>query len=206
MQDPFLVALYGIRKGLAEKPEWEWIKHYIQSSPVQGALTSILHSHKKEMNGESAPKKYKFGTEVPKNVKHALLIDQRNQKTGWQDAINLEIAQLNSYETFKVIEEDMPTPMGYKRIPHHIIFDVKFDGRLKARLVAGGHRTPDVPKEESFSTVVSMEAVRLVFILAKMNNREVCAGDVGNAYLYSKTRERVYIIAGPEFGPDLEGK
>ena len=96
--------------------------------------------------------------------------------------------------------------MGYKRIPHHIIFDVKFDGRLKARLVAGGHRTPDVPKEESFSTVVSRKAVQLVFILAKMNNREVCAGDVGNTYLYSKRKEKVYIVAGPEFGPEIEVK
>ena len=33
-----------------------------------------------------------------------------------------------------------------------------------------------------------------------------CAGDVGNAFLYGKTKEKVYIIAGPEFGPDLEGK
>ena len=30
------------------------------------------------------------------------------------------------------------------------------------------------------------------------------AADVGNAYLTSKTKEKVYIIAGPEFG-ELEG-
>ena len=83
---------------------------------------------------------------------------------------------------------------------------MKFDGRLRASLVAGEHITPDVPKDESFSTVVSMEAVRLGFILSHMQGKLVCAGDVGNAYLYGKTRENVFIVAGPEFGPELEGK
>ena len=35
---------------------------------------------------------------------------------------------------------------------------------------------------------------------------DVCAGDIGNAYLYGKTKEKVYIIAGPEFGDKLLGK
>ena len=34
----------------------------------------------------------------------------------------------------------------------------------------------------------------------------MCAADIGSAYLNSVTREKVYIIAGPEFGPELEGK
>jgi hypothetical protein len=29
---------------------------------------------------------------------------------------------------------------------------------------------------------------------------------VGNAFLYGTTCELVYIVAGPEFGPELEGK
>ena len=46
-----------------------------------------------------------------------------------------------------------------------------------------------------------METVRLGFILARLNGLLVCAGDVGNAFLYGKTNEKVYVIAGPEFGP-----
>ena len=45
-----------------------------------------------------------------------------------------------------------------------------------------------------------MEAVRLRFILARLNGLMVCAGDVGNAFLYGKTREKVYVIAGKGFG------
>src|SRR6056300_1019807 len=51
-----------------------------------------------------------------------------------------------------------------------------------------------------------MEAVRLGFLLAKMNGLKVCAGDVGNAFLYGKTRGKLYIIAGPEFGSTLASK
>src|SRR3982751_4185006 len=51
-----------------------------------------------------------------------------------------------------------------------------------------------------------METVRICFTLARLNELEVCAGDIGNAYLYGKTKEKVFIIAGPEFGDKLLGK
>ena len=39
-----------------------------------------------------------------------------------------------------------------------------------------------------------------------MNGLKVCAGDVGNAFLNGKTNEKCYVVAGPEFGPDVQGK
>ena len=83
---------------------------------------------------------------------------------------------------------------------------MKFDGRRNSCLVARGHRT-DPLKEDVFSGVVSMEAVRLGFILAKMNGLLVCAGDIGNAFLNGYTHEKYYVVvAGPEFGPEYTGK
>ena len=114
--------------------------------------------------------KFKFGVEVPKNANDALRIDKDNGNNNWQQAIDLEVKQILEYETFKPLEKHEPIPQGYKRIPYHLVFDVKFDGRLKARLVAGGHRSPDVPREEVYSSVVSMEAVRIGFVLARLNN------------------------------------
>jgi hypothetical protein len=57
------------------------------------------------------------------------------------------------------------------------------------------------PKEDIYSGVVSMEAVRLGFILARMNGLQYVQ-NVGNAFLYGKTREKVFVIAGGEFGKD----
>ena len=133
-------------------------------------------------------------------------MDKAAGNLGWTESMNLELDQLNDFKVFKVLPDEYILPKEYKRIPYQIVFDVKFDGRKKSGLVAGGHRTPHVPKEEVFSGVVSMEAVRLGFIMAHLNGLQVCAGDIGNAFLNGTTREKVFIIAGPEFGPKLEGK
>ncbi len=141
--------------------------------------------------------------EVPRSVKHALHLDHLAGDHLWQDAINKELDQINEYETFCDLH-GTPIPPEYQCIPYHLVFDVKFDLRRKARLVAGGHMTSP-PKEDIYSGFVGMETIRLGFLLASMNNLDVCAADIGNAFLYGKTQEKVYIIAGAEFGP-LQGK
>ena len=82
--------------------------------------------------------------------------------------MDTEIKQLHQYETFKVLRKGEAIPKGYKKIPYHCIYDVKYDGRRKCRLVAGGHMT-DAASDEVFSGVVNMETVRLAFVLTKIN-------------------------------------
>ncbi|KAL7490393.1 hypothetical protein ACHAWT_000002, partial [Skeletonema menzelii] len=90
-----------------------------------------------------------------------------------------------------------------KRISLHIVYAVKHDGRYKSRCVAGGHLT-DAPVESVYSGVVSLRGVRFVIFLAQLNELEVYQTDVGNAYLEAYTKEKVFVIAGPEFH-ELEG-
>ena len=71
---------------------------------------------------------------------------------------------------------------------------------VNSRLVAGGHRTPDIPQEEVYSGVVSVETIRTAFVISALNGLEVCAADISTAFLYGRTHEKVYVIAGPEFG------
>ena len=198
MQEPMMCIKYALEKDLLHKPGWEWVPSLVKEDERMAGLNRLI------LAVQTAPK-YKFGTEVPKSAKHALELDKKEGKVLWKQAIDTEMKQIMDYETFRVLPNNAPMPPGYKRIPYHLVFDVKVDGRHKGRLVAGGHRT-DPPKEDTYSGVVSLEAVRMGFLLADMNGLLVCAGDVGNAFLYGKTREKVYIIAGPEFGPDLEGK
>ena len=76
-------------------------------------------------------------------------------------------------------------------IPSHFVLDCKFDGRRKARLVAGGNWTnPD--DSDIYSGVVSIEAVRLLFFIADINGLLIIAADVSNACLHGKTKEKVY--------------
>ena len=45
-----------------------------------------------------------------------------------------------------------------------------------------------------------------MFLLATVNKLQLWAADVGNAFLNGITHDKLYIIAGPEFGPEREGK
>jgi hypothetical protein len=117
--------------------------------------------------------------------------------------MHTELDQIHGYETFKDLGKDAAPPYGYKKIKVHFVFDVKHDGRHKARLVAGGHLT-DEPDESVYSSVVSLRDLRLVVFAGEQNNLDIWAADVGNAYLESYTKEKVYIVAGSEFD-DLQG-
>jgi len=97
-----------------------------------------------------------------------------------------------------VLEDGESIPEEYKKIPYHMIFDLKFDLGRKARLVAGGNWC-NPPKEDVYLGVASMDKVRMGFALASMNKLMVCTADIGNAFLYGKMNENVYVIAGKEF-------
>ncbi len=126
------------------------------------------------------------------------MIDKANGNNLWQVAIETELSQINEYETFRTAEEN-ELKGRYTKIPYHFVFDVKFNLQRKARLVAGGNHTQP-PKEDIFSGVVGMDTIHLGFLLAALNKLEVCATDIGNAFLYGTTNEKVYITAGAEFG------
>ena len=63
-----------------------------------------------------------------------------------------------------------------------MIFDVKMDLTRKARFVAGGHMT-ETPTSITYSSVVSRDSVQIAFLIAALNDIEIMACDVGNAYL-----------------------
>ncbi|MFN9978500.1 MAG: hypothetical protein ACK53Y_01230, partial [bacterium] len=98
---------------------------------------------------------------------------------------------------FDVLEEGAHEPKMSKRIPCHMIFDIKMDFTRKACFVAGGHVT-DPPSNLTYSSVVARDSIRLAFLIAALNDLEVLGGDIGNAYLQAPTKEKVHTICGPE--------
>ena len=67
-----------------------------------------------------------------------------------------------------------------------MIFDIKMDGKFtcRVRLVAGGHKMAP-PSSITYSIVVTRESVRLVFLISGLNDLDMCACDIGIAYLNS---------------------
>ena len=108
----------------------------------------------------------------------------------------------NVMPAFKFLEPNETAPIGYKWIPCHMIFDVKMDFTRKARFVAGGHVT-DPPTTLTYSSVVSRDSVRIAFLIAALNDIDVLAADVGNAYLNAETKEKFILLLGKNLVPEL---
>ena len=144
---------------------------------------------------------YMFGHQVPRNHEQAMELDRANGNDHWAVAEDKELKQLMEYETFidKGKNPNRQDLAGYKKINLHLVYAVKHDGRYKARIVAGGHLT-DAPLESVYSGVVSFRGVRTCIFLAELNDLQVWQTDIGNAYLEAYTKEKVYVVAGPEFG------
>ena len=81
---------------------------------------------------------------------------------------------------------------GYQKIKEHLVFACKHDRHHKARLVAGGHLTPD-PIDTIYSGVASTRSLRLFIFLATLNNMKVWDEDIRNAYLEATT------LSGPKY-------
>ena len=106
-----------------------------------------------------------------------------------------------AFEEFAGTEQDIPP--GYQYVDCHMIFDIKMgeNFRRKARMVAGGHQTV-TPAALTYASVVSRDSVRICLTIAALNGLKVLACDIQNAYLTAMCREKIWTIAGPEFGSD----
>ena len=88
-----------------------------------------------------------------------------------------------------------------------MIFDVKMldlDGlfRRKARYVSGSHTT-ETPAALAYASFVSQDSVRIALTLAAFNGLDVLAFDIPNSYFTAQCREKIWTVAGPEFGSDI---
>ncbi len=146
---------------------------------------------------------YNFGVKVPRSIAEAYKFDKENGNNLWSEAIETEKDQLLDYNTFKDMGFNTKPSEDYLKISLQWVFAVKHDGRRKARCIAQGNRTPEA-KDSSYSGVVSLRSLRIVMMLGEHNGLQQMAGDIGNGYLEANTKEKVYIIAGPEFG-ELQG-
>jgi hypothetical protein len=186
--NPLEVAEYAVANKIAEEPAFAWW--------VRQALRVRDRSIKK-VKSKYWKRSHKYGIELPHSVGEALRIDKETGTTFWRDGIAKEMK--NVMPAFEFRDDDR-MPVGHKEITCHMIFDIKaFSLQRKARLVAGGHTT-DPPKDMTFASVVSRDSVRIAFLLAALNDLDILAADVQNAYLNAATKEKVWTRAGKEFG------
>lgn len=197
--NPVELAEYALANELEEEPAFKW---WVRQTLRQ--RDRLIMKVKSKYWRTS----HKFGIRVPKTVKDAYAIDQETGTDFWAKSILKEMSNVRiAFEKLDgVAKEDMKLGKikpGYKYCGTHMIFDIKMDGKFtrKARLVADGHMT-DVPSSMTYSSVVSRDSVRIGLTMASLNGLKVFACDIGNAYLNAECREKLWTVAGPEFGSE----
>jgi len=182
--DPLTMARYAHDHQLFDLKGWKWCKRYHKDPSRFIRAVRVYKSKVKRLF-----KTYKFGVEIPKFIKQALLLDQQNGNQLWLDAINKEVNELLEHDTFKIIDNVEELASEYQFIPPHFVLDCKFDGRRKVRLVAGGNWTnPD--DSDIYSRVVSIETVRLLFFIADLNGLLIIAAGVKMLTFMEKQKKR----------------
>ena len=192
--NPVECAEYAVSCGIDKEPAFSWWVPYTLKKRDR-----IIGS----VNTRAQRESHKYGIELPRNVQHAKIIDKRNKNTFWQDAIAKEMANLKI--AFDILGDDEHMPVGYTRSSGHMVFDVRMTLERKARWVKDGHKTPD-PEWSTYAGVVSRESIRIAMVYAALNDLDICGADVMNAYLQAPTSEKHFVICGPEFGLENEGK
>ena len=194
--NPIQVAEYAVANRIQEEPAFKWwVPNTLRTR------NRIIAKVKSRYWKTS----HKYGVKLPHSVQEALKIDKETGTDFWWRAIQKEMKKVMiAFEfddgmTPEQVRQDKTAYVAFQEIACHMIFDVKMDLTRKARFVAGGHMT-EAPASITYSSVVSRDSVRLAFLIAALNDIEIIACDVGNAYLNAPCREKVWFVAGPEFG------
>ena len=141
-------------------------------------------------------KNMKFGIYIIYTYDEDVGIDIMNGNDYWQDANKKE---MNNVEVdFKFIYDGSKFPIEFDKIAGQLIFDVKFDLKTKSISIGGGHIT-QVSVSISYYSFVSRDSVRIILLIAELNDLDINMCDIENAYLNADNKERLWFTAGSEW-------
>eukprot|EP00804_Cyclotella_cryptica_P009986 CCRYP_015410-RA/>CCRYP_015410-RA protein AED:0.07 eAED:-0.02 QI:0/0/0/0.66/0.5/0.66/3/0/553 len=191
---PLQVAEFAFAAQIVDEPAFNWwVKRVLKK---RDRIFSLV----KRRSARYHKRTHKYGIELPKTVDKAYAIDRATGTTFWHDAIEKEMK--NVRVAFDVLPDGVAPPPDHQYIRCHMIFDVKMeDFRRKARLVAGGHVTK-APATLTYANDVSRETVRITLLLAALNDIDIWAADVLNAYITVPCHEKIWTNLWKEFGDD----
>ena len=187
---PVQLAEYAVANKIAKELAFAW---WIQK---------VLCKHDQiiaKVKSQYWRRMHKYGICLPHMIEEVYKIDEDTGTDFWHKALEKEMK--NVMPAFEFIDGDK-VPIGYTPFDCHLVFDIKMSLQRKVRLVAGGHQT-DPPKELVYSSMVSRDSVCIMFMVAALNDLEILSVDVQNAYLNAPMKEKVYMIAGKEFGENF---
>jgi hypothetical protein len=133
LSNPKPIVSFARNNNLLEKIPFCHLTQYCRSNTAVD-IARIL-----KVSTSPAGIKYKFGIQVLKGIKNAIDLDKKSGNQLWQDTIRRVLKQLTDYQTFIVLDSGggYSNRLSENSLPYG--FDVKYDLRHKARLVACGN-------------------------------------------------------------------
>jgi hypothetical protein len=110
------VAQYAVDNQIEYEPAFEWC--------VRG-LFKKKNRLIKTMKKHHVRRGFKFGIQIPTTWEEAIDLDKENGNNFWLEATMKELS--NVCIAFDIQGRDKTPPVGYRRIPCHLIFDIKMD-------------------------------------------------------------------------------
>ena len=191
---PVQVTEYALANKILEGPAFAWWGRHVLKKRDR-----II----KKVKSRYWERSHKYGIlPLLKSVTEALQMDRESGTNFWMHPIEKELKTIDCALEFP---KDGKAPVGCQKIVCHMIFNVKMTLERKARFVAGGHQT-GTSKGYHFCKCGVARRIRLAFLVAALNDLEILSADISGAYLNAKAAEKVYTIAGKEFGTDREGQ
>ena len=127
-------------------------------------------------------------------------LDAKNGNTLWVDATSKKLIYVRV--AFEVLPDGKSVPIGHQIVQCCLVLDVKMeDVRCRARLLAGGQMTK-APATITHASDVSRETVRMVLMIAALNDFEVKLDDILNSYAQTPVTKKVSSTLGSAFGKD----
>ncbi|PNF42902.1 hypothetical protein B7P43_G12889 [Cryptotermes secundus] len=111
----------------------------------------------------------------------------------WKKAIKEEKHSLYENKSWIYVNREKAT--GKKILTSKWFFKIKDDGRHKARLVVRGcqQKEGEIDFKDTFSRVVDMHSLRVLFAIAARKNMNMQTFDVKTAFLYGDLEEENYM-------------
>jgi hypothetical protein len=139
------------------------------------------------------PSKFKSIFEVPRSFDDAWNHSDQFQRTRWRDAICNEFKKMNDKQVWRKVKRST-MPRDRRCVKHKWVFEIKRDGRFRARLVACGYsQIAGVDFTEVFSPVANDVTFRVLLLYMIINKLSALIFDVETAFLNGVLEETIYM-------------
>ena len=151
-----------------------------------------------------APAQLRDVASIPINFEEAYYNSDLWCRNQWRNAIELELQKINELKVWTIIKrQDIPSKR--KPIKNRWVFDIKRNGRFKARLVACGYsQVPGIDFQDYYAPVVNEVVFRILIILQLTYKLKAVIIDIETAFLHGDLQEDIYMMApkGGDFKHD----